>query len=88
MWRGGEFALSVCLCWKGYLIQRIPNRSTAKKLHRVYGGGITGVAGDCTEFRWVTLHRVLGVRKKYSLEIGKIAQSLRLHRVLIWVFWE
>ena len=76
------------LCWKGYRTQKIFKAYPSPKLHRVFAWRITGVAGDCTEFGQVALHRVLGVRKKYRLEIGIIAQSLRLHRVLIWVFWE
>ena len=73
--------LSVWLCWKGYRTQKILKAVPSPKLHRVFAWRITGVAGDCTEFEQVALHRVLGVRKSPSLEIGKIAQSLRLHRV-------
>ena len=83
-----SYGLSVWLCWKGYKTQRIPKRSTAIKLHRVCACRITGVAGDCTEFGQAGLHRISGVSGWDVSVLGKIAQSLRLHRVSIWVFGE
>ena len=76
------------LCWKGYRTQKILKAYPSPKLFRVFAWRITGVAGNCSEFWWSELFRVSGVRKKYRLEMGKIVQSLRLFRVLIWVFWE
>ena len=83
-----SYALSVWLCWKGYRTQNILKAYPSPKLHRVFAWRITGVAGDCTEFGQAGLHRISGVSGWDVQVLGKIAQSLRLHRVSIGVFGE